>query len=37
MKTVISINDFDFQMSGYGHYRVTYTSPATGKQWSTTE
>lgn len=36
MKTVISINDFDFQMSGYGHYRVTYTSPATGKQWSTT-
>ena len=36
MKTVISINDFNFQFSGYGHYRVTYTSPATGKQWSTT-
>lgn len=36
MKTVISINDFDFQISGYGHYRVIYTSPATGKQWSTT-
>lgn len=36
MKTVININDFNFQCSGYGHYRVTYISPATGKQWSTT-
>ena len=20
--------------SGYGHYKVTYTSPTTGKQWT---
>jgi hypothetical protein len=32
MKT-ISIYDFSFSPSGYGHYRVTYTSPVTGKQW----
>lgn len=36
MKTRISIYDFNFQVTGYGHYKVTYTSPATGKQWSTT-
>lgn len=36
MKTKISITDFTFQIAGYGHYRVTYTSPTTGKQWSTT-
>lgn len=30
-----SIYDFDFRISGYGQYRVTYTSPVTGKQWST--
>lgn len=36
MKATISINDFIFEPSGYGHYRVTYTSPRTGKQWSTT-
>ena len=36
MKKVIDISDFNFQMSGYGCYRVTYTNPATGKQWSTT-
>lgn len=36
MKTKININDFNFQFIGYGHYRVTYTSPATGKEWSTT-
>lgn len=34
MKT--QINHFDFQFAGYGHYKVTYTSPATGKVWSTT-
>lgn len=28
------ISDFDFE--GYGHYKVTYTSPVTGKQWSKT-
>lgn len=30
----ICISDFQFQFSGYGHYRVTYTSPATRKSWS---
>jgi hypothetical protein len=35
MKTKISISDFSFQVSGYGHYMVTYTSPVTGKQWKT--
>lgn len=35
MKTKTQLSDFNFQFSGYGHYRVTYTSPATGKQWST--
>ncbi len=34
MKNKISISDFQFQFSGYGHYRVTYTSPATRKSWS---
>ena len=35
MKTTkISISDFSFSFSGYGHYRVTYTSPITGKSWS---
>ena len=34
MKT--TLRDFDFQFAGYGHYNVTYTSPATGKQWSRT-
>lgn len=34
MKT--TIHDFYFQFAGYGHYKVTYTSPVTGKQWSVT-
>ena len=34
MKTKISISDFTFRIAGYGCYRVTYTSPVTGKQWS---
>ncbi len=34
MKT--SISDFDFIPSGYGHYKVTYTSPVTGKAWTAT-
>lgn len=33
MKT--SINDFTFKTAGYGRYKVTYTSPKTGKQWTT--
>ena len=36
MKTTkISINDFSFSFSGYGHYKVTYTSPVTEKKWTT--
>ena len=31
----ISLSDFSFSFSGYGHYRVTYKSPITGKTWST--
>lgn len=31
----ISISDFSFMPSGYGHYKVTYTSPVTGKSWTT--
>lgn len=34
MKKAISISDFSFMFSGYGHYRVTYCSPVTGKTWS---
>jgi len=30
-----SITDFKFEQSGYGHFKVTYTSPVTGKSWST--
>jgi hypothetical protein len=32
----ISIYDFSFSPSGYGHYRVTYTSPITCKSWTKT-
>lgn len=28
------ITDFSFKFVCYGHYKVTYTSPKTGKQWS---
>lgn len=31
----ISIHDFSFMPSGYGHYRVTYHSSKTRKSWST--
>ena len=34
MKTELS--DFTFRPSGYGHYKVTYTSPITGKKWAIT-
>lgn len=34
MKNKISISDFTFKVSGYGHYEVTYTSPLTGKEWT---
>jgi hypothetical protein len=36
MKTTISLSDFRFTFSGYGHYKVTYTSPVTGKSWTAT-
>jgi hypothetical protein len=36
MKTKVSISDFQFMPSGYGHYKVTYTSPVTGKSWTAT-
>ena len=32
MKTKLS--DFDFLPSGHGHYKVTFTSPSTGKKWT---
>ena len=35
MKKRISIHDFYFEYAGHGHYYVTYTSPVTGKKWST--
>lgn len=34
MKNTISKYDFTFTLAGYGHYKVTYTSRATGKIWS---
>lgn len=34
MKTKkISKSDFHFEFAGHGHYKVTYTSPKTGKMW----
>ncbi|MGL6121418.1 MAG: hypothetical protein ACRC0V_13055 [Fusobacteriaceae bacterium] len=36
MKNSISIYDFKFQKSGYGHYKVTYISPITRKEWTIT-
>ena len=35
MKTKINISDFKFLPSGHGHYFVEYTSPLTGKKFST--
>lgn len=35
MKRKISITDFSFMPSGYGHYKVTYTSPNTFLTWTT--
>ena len=34
MKNSISISDFYFSPSGYGHYEVTYTSPVTFKEFT---
>ena len=30
------LSDFTFLPSGYGHYKVIYTSPITGEKWTTT-
>jgi hypothetical protein len=35
MRTKTTIGDFEFRFVGHGHYKVRYTSPATGKQWVT--
>ena len=35
MERKTSINDFRFELAGYGLYRVIYVSPATGGKWST--
>lgn len=32
----ISISEFTFELAGYGHYKVTYTSPKTGQSWTAT-
>lgn len=32
----ISLRDFSFTPAGHGRYLVTYTSPATGKEWTAT-
>ena len=34
MSNNIRLSDFDFSFTGYGHYKVTYQSPKTGKKWS---
>src|SRR5690554_3221376 len=31
-----TIENFTFRPAGYGHYKVIYTSPTTGKMWSRT-
>jgi hypothetical protein len=36
MKKRISLSDFNFSPAGHGHYKITYTSPVTGKQWKIT-
>lgn len=34
-KNPIHKTDFTFIPNGFGHYKVTYTSPVTGKKWTT--
>lgn len=36
MSTKINVADFTFSPAGYGHCKVTYTSPKTGKKWALT-
>lgn len=35
MKNSIKLSDFRFEFQGKGHYKVTYTSPVTRKEWAT--
>lgn len=35
MKATIKKSDFEFEFNGHGHYKVTYKSPSTGKNWAT--
>lgn len=35
-KPKTQLSDFIFVFSGDGHYKVTYCSPVTGKQWTKT-
>jgi hypothetical protein len=34
MTRKIQLSDFQFTPSGYGHYKVWYQSPITGKTWA---
>lgn len=34
MRAKTTIPDFDFSLVSYGRYKVTYTSPVTGKKWT---
>ncbi len=36
MRAKTTISNFRFEFAGYGHYKVIYTSPVTGKQWTAT-
>lgn len=36
MSAKIEKSDFEFIFAGYGHYKVTYQSPKTGKKWTKT-
>lgn len=33
MRVKTTINDFRFEIAGFGRYKVTYQSPVTGKKW----
>ena len=36
MSAKIEKSDFEFIFAGYGHYKITYQSPKTGKKWTKT-
>lgn len=36
MSAKIEKSDFEFMFACYGHYKVTYQSPKTGKKWAKT-